>query len=342
VAAYLQRPATLSSTVAFNQDRRARQRIRALTASLTNSTVNANRAGTEGGGIFAGSATLINSTVGGNRALNGGGIRASTVTLTNSTVSANRAIGTVLPGPIYTGYGAGIDANAVTLTNSTVRYNHADESGGGIVAWEGAGGTVKMTNSTVYGNSAGDSGGGIWTNNITATNSTISGNSAHATGGGIHTNAGNLLNVTITRNSAFVGGGVYAFGFDKTLSIKNSSSRKTGFDTFQRLISVPTMGWAFHHVPRAAMSAGRHHPAATSSDSRAAAPAGLSATRQEFWTRSIPDSDRSPTTADPLSPTPFCRAARQSTPAITSSHQPRTSAASSASMSISGPSRCFS
>jgi hypothetical protein len=213
----------IDSTVAFNKTTQGEGGgIRALTASLTNSTVNANRAGTEGGGIFAGTATLTDSTVGGNTALNGGGIRAVTATLTNSTVAANRAVGTVLPGPIYTGYGAGINATSVTLTNSTVRHNHSDESGGGILAWAGVGGFATLTNSTVYGNSAGGDGGGIWTNTVTATNSTVSGNRAHGLAGGIFASGGTLLNATITRNSAYHAGGVYGGTFYGGVSVKNT------------------------------------------------------------------------------------------------------------------------
>ncbi|HKA06825.1 MAG TPA: choice-of-anchor Q domain-containing protein, partial [Gemmataceae bacterium] len=168
--------------------------------TVKDSAVRRNVAGSDGGGLFAGTATLTNCTLSGNSAVVfGGGVWATAATLTNCTVSSNAAHG-------ITGSGGGIGANVVTLTGCTVSGNTAADDGGGIFAV-----TATLTNSTVSGNSA-FAGGGLFAGTATLTNSTVSGNVALASnGGGIHAATANLTNTTVAGNTAgSSGGGVWA------------------------------------------------------------------------------------------------------------------------------------
>lgn len=208
--------------------------INVPTAILTNSTVSGNRAGVQGGGIWAGSAvTLTNSTVSGNTASDvGGGIHSNeSVTLTNSTVSGNSAsgsgggisasveanvIGSTISGNSALNNGGGMFGEAALLRRSTVSGNSASGSGGGIAT-----DTATLTNSTVSGNRAAFDGGGIDADTATLTNSTISGNTTGTNGGGIWAITATLLNCTVTENLALIGGGLFHEP-GGTFSVKNT------------------------------------------------------------------------------------------------------------------------
>jgi len=156
--------------------------------TLTNSTVTANTATTEGGGI---------STPGGD------------VTATNSTISNNTTTGTFGNG------GGGVFASgAVTLSNSTLSGNSANTGGGarGVAS-------VNLTNSTVNLNTATHfAGGGVASNgSVTVINSTVTANTAIADvgnglGGGIAATDVTLVYATVVQNTGVIAANVAAAG----------------------------------------------------------------------------------------------------------------------------------
>jgi hypothetical protein len=166
------------------------------TVNLSNSTVSASHASSDGGGIynsFSGTLTITNSTLSGNSAESAGGgfENAGTATITNSTFSTNSAF-----------HGGGLDTylGNSTITNSTFSANSATSDGGGV---RNNSGTVTITNSTFSANSATSYGGGLRNNSgtVTITNSTFSGNSA-TDGGGIYIYSGTVtLRNTIVASS---------------------------------------------------------------------------------------------------------------------------------------------
>jgi len=185
--------------------------------SLSDSTVSANTAYTDGGGIYSGpyaDLTITNSTIIDNEALNdGGGVKDDHyghLTLTDSTVSGN----------IARWSGGGIHGDSFSITNSAVSDNSA-YSGGGI-----AGNNFSLTNGTVSGNSATRSGGGILGSRLSLTNTTVSGNTALLTGGVSAFNA-TLTNSTVSGNTSThpygFAGGIYAYFWkmDNTLVADN-------------------------------------------------------------------------------------------------------------------------
>ena len=180
------------------------------TLTLTDSTVSSNSSGDDGGGIYSNSNLIItNSIINRNTAADdGGGIdNYGPLTLTNSTVSDNSAAEDC--------GGIGNTEADATLVNSTVSGNTANYDGGGISNYYG---TVTLKNSIVSGNTANDDGGGFDSNGIlTLINSTVSGNTAQYYGGGIDTwredgqEGGGVLtltNSTVSGNSAVIGGGI--------------------------------------------------------------------------------------------------------------------------------------
>jgi len=206
---------------------------------ITNSNILSNTATSHGGGvrIYAdgniAAATIANTTISNNIAGSEcGGIllRAhssgtATLTLDNSTVSNNKA------GSYGGGFEVWLSGDGVAeaaLTNSDIISNTAGSSnGGGVEIWASSTSTATVTfdRVTISGNDAGWDGGGveIWasstsTATVTFDNSTISGNDAGEDGGGIHNNQGrvNLSHVTIANNTADSddddsgeGGGIY-------------------------------------------------------------------------------------------------------------------------------------
>jgi hypothetical protein len=207
---------------------------------ITNSYVQTNHAGEDGGGIllvtnFAAASTfsIIGTEIDGNGARRGGGILNNqgsltisdstiskntataddgggiwnlypSLTITDSTISGNESHGAIGGGGIYA-------TGQVTLDNCTVSENNtkdsvADEGGGGVYAK----GSVTLTGAAVVNNSS-RVGGGIYTEGYaTVTDSVIDGNRAY-TGGGIFAGRDVLLiQSTIRGNGAFTGGGIYA------------------------------------------------------------------------------------------------------------------------------------
>lgn len=118
------------------------------TLTLRDITVEFNRVGSDGGGIFnASTLALERSTVNNNGALRGGGIMnnvaAAHLTMTNSTVVSNDADG-----------GAGIAnvAGTATLNNVTIAGNVAFDDGGGGIA--NVNGTLLVQNTILASNQA--------------------------------------------------------------------------------------------------------------------------------------------------------------------------------------------
>jgi predicted outer membrane repeat protein len=166
---------------------------------LIGSTVSGNSTINGGGGIKAVTATLTGSTVSGNHANNGGGIQATTVILTNSTLSGNSARHD----------GGGFFATTATLTNSTVSGNSALFQGGGVRAAA----KLILLNATVTDNSA-FTGGGVFLpsgGDSKVRNSIIAGNLIHLGGAGpdvsgAFTSAGHNLIGEVTGATGFTNG----------------------------------------------------------------------------------------------------------------------------------------
>src|SRR5258708_8483747 len=107
------------------------------TLAISNSTLYANTAGAQGGGIYTegGAVTIVNSTISGNRVTNGsgGGIyntvdtihgTGGTLNLLNSTIASNSAVG---------GFGGGITnrSGTVIATDTIIAGNTATNSSSG-------------------------------------------------------------------------------------------------------------------------------------------------------------------------------------------------------------------
>jgi PKD repeat protein len=141
-----------------------------------------------GGGLFAevGSATLTDTSVSGNSAGTGGGIGTrGNLTITASTLSGNQAIAD-------DGGGLWNRGGTVTVTNSTVSGNTARRDGGGL--WQGDAGRIILRNSTVTRNTAdqpsdgtGDGGGAFVDNQgVIEVRSTIIGDNTDSGGAATH------------------------------------------------------------------------------------------------------------------------------------------------------------
>jgi predicted outer membrane repeat protein len=196
-----------------------------ITIIISNSTVSANSAIFQGGGIHieVGSLVVSSSTVSNNTAgaQDGGGGIYGHVTLINSTLSGNTT-------PY--GKGAGLySLSGSAITDSTIAGNIAAYDGGGIYVKETTG-SATIVGSTLSGNQAGPSfyGGAIMNRSgamTSLTNSTVSGN-AGGYSGGIENQANatlNLTSVTIADNTQLTAGdgagGVVTRG---TLNIGNT------------------------------------------------------------------------------------------------------------------------
>jgi CSLREA domain-containing protein/uncharacterized repeat protein (TIGR01451 family) len=190
-------------------------------ASITDSSVNDNLAGTTGEPIGGG---------------DGGGIfvgNGASVTAERTTIEGNIAVEFDDDG----GFGGGIASadGDIDLSDVTVIGNEANVAGGGISASSNTS-TVTLNRVTISGNQAGI-GGGLHLDGETAnvTNSTISGNTATADGEGTGLGGGifvggpayfqvgtaNLVHVTIAGNTAAAGGGIYA-GLDGVANLTNT------------------------------------------------------------------------------------------------------------------------
>ncbi|MGD8752501.1 MAG: hypothetical protein PVG14_13820, partial [Anaerolineales bacterium] len=205
------------------------------TLTVDDSTISANSASNNGGGIWN-QATLIvqnGSTIGrtgvGNTADNdGGGIYnfgVGVVTLDDSRVSANSAVG--VGGGIYNA--ASLIVQNGSIIGSLGAGNTADIEGGGIFNNET--GTTTVDGSTVSDNTASEDGGGLAnTGTLTIQNgSTIGGvgggNTANNEGGGIYNIGDGLLTLessTVSGNLADYGGGI--FNYDTGTTIVDNSS----------------------------------------------------------------------------------------------------------------------
>jgi predicted outer membrane repeat protein len=164
------------------------------TVTVTNATLNNNKAGVllaggYGGGIYAVGATVTmsNATLAKNSSGDGGGLCLGVgggATLTNCTVQGNSA-----------GQGGGVYDydGSLTLDNDTVESNSASTQGGGIFVEANLGSySATLTNCTLEENSAGESGGALFVDrgNVDLVNDTVKSNSVlsglHGVGGGIY------------------------------------------------------------------------------------------------------------------------------------------------------------
>jgi hypothetical protein len=216
---------------------------------LTKSVVKDNRAGLEGGGIFAalpaGELELVRSTVKANRAgQDGGGVASHVET----------------------------DIRATTLSGNTVTYNNPYAGGGGLYFYA-VDAPLKMSNDTVANNRVRGTGGGILTygtgrlNNLTvARNVSDSDNDATGSGGGL---AGGMLKVgnsilALNRNGngdASDCSGTYdSFGHNL---LTNNSVGCSGFPAPPNIVSGdPKLGnLADNGGPTKTISLRRHSPA---------------------------------------------------------------------------------
>lgn len=183
------------------------------------SHVDSNTSGNNAGGIAnQGTLTVTDSTVNSNKAGFGAGINSrGSVTLTNSTVNQNEASNS----------GGGIEFAAGTLNviSSEISDNTATNDGGALNSGD-LGGLISFTDSTLAGNSAGGNGGAIYSvvpgTTVTFLRSTVNDNIAVVGGGGIRSDAGTLelVNSTVSHNSAQFGGGLYS-GDQNTTDLTN-------------------------------------------------------------------------------------------------------------------------
>ncbi len=156
-----------------------------FTLTLTNSTIDGNRANTlDGGGIFstAGTVTINNSTITNNTAArDGGGLHDAgrATIITDTSISGNTAA--VRGG----GYYKARSGTSTRFDNSLVSGNTSTSSDGGGIQFRGS--SLFVSNSTVSGNT-GSFGAGIridQTSTVTINNSTITANTARGQLGGL-------------------------------------------------------------------------------------------------------------------------------------------------------------
>jgi parallel beta-helix repeat protein len=180
--------------------------------TITDSTLNGNFSGHEGGAlIISGTATITRSTISGNQAgFQGGGIgiaSARTVTIYDSTISDNTASS---GGGIYSSRGT-----KVGIYDSVISNNYATGSGGGLADKSD---TVTIARSQITKNGSGADAGGILftsSNSLTISQSTISNNTAKGNAGGLLLQGSDvtLSDSTISGNVAGnSGGGILATG----------------------------------------------------------------------------------------------------------------------------------
>lgn len=180
-----------------------------VTLKLTDVTIAANWAASDGGGIYVqdGDVTLRRALIDGNDADgNGGGINQEhgDLTIVDSTVSNNATPGN---------NGGGIDAETdvvAEIKRSRITGNYADSNGGGIYASSDS--SLLLTDSTVADNRAGNVGGGIRSvDAVELLRTTLSNNHAGSDGGGMIAYSIALIqNSTISNNMSDTdGGGLY-------------------------------------------------------------------------------------------------------------------------------------
>lgn len=164
-----------------------------------------------GGGIYnSGQMTVRNSTIFGNTAQEGGGINNavnSMLTLTNVTVDQNTAAGATITDEPSAGGGIA-NAGTISVSGSTIRNNEAVVGGG--VSNEGV---FTLTSSAVHNNEASSRGGGLHNSfNLTVQTSNIYSNLAGTGGGGGISSASGTVNVLQTavynNNASGSGGGI--------------------------------------------------------------------------------------------------------------------------------------
>ena len=202
--------------------------------SITNSTVIANTAGAEGGGLWNGAGTMTvsateitdNVAMGDDADMGGGGLYNNgmgTIIVSDGTViMRNKATG-------MSGSGGGILNNegaTLTISDSRIERNEANRAGGGIEDASGSSTVVKITNTRINRNvvnMAPGNGGGIHVGSdgdLILTGGTIDLNMAGAEGGGLWNGAGTMTvsgtlirqNVAKGDDADMGGGGVYNNG----------------------------------------------------------------------------------------------------------------------------------
>ena len=221
------------------------------TLTITNSTINNNRAiGQYGGGIYnrtnTSRLTLNNSLVSGNQSIgtDGGGIFNDGILVSN---------GSVISGNLALGNGGGIFNNGsghVTLSNVAFNNNQSQGNGGGFYSngdaafvgllasgnqallaggglYNDASGNLDINTSTVVNNTAANQQGGGISNlgALTVTQSSLTDNVASASqGGGLYTNGdATVVGTSVSRNRASqAGGGLYNTAIGQ-LNIETSS-----------------------------------------------------------------------------------------------------------------------
>ncbi|THH39504.1 choice-of-anchor Q domain-containing protein [Neolewinella litorea] len=211
--------------------------------TVTGGTVNNNKAGAEGGGIWnnLGTLALVGTEIMGNQAMGedadqgGGGLYnngGGTISLTGGVrVVQNTATGTA-------GSGGGIFNNVggvLSITGARIESNEANRAGGGIEDASGSGSAVTISDSKILRNivyNAPGNGGGIHIGSdgdVSITGTAIDLNKAGAEGGGVWNGAGTLTvdNSLVRQNEAMGndadqgGGGLYNNG-DGTIVLRNN------------------------------------------------------------------------------------------------------------------------
>ncbi|GBD17219.1 putative outer membrane protein PmpB [bacterium HR26] len=181
---------------------------------LTDSTLERNRAETDGGGLLVlsgGNARVIGGTIADNAASagNGGGIaNQATLSLSRVSIQRNQAVN---------GSGGGIfNASSATLTadNQTVVQSNLAASGGGLAN----AGTATLSGVRVLTNTAAGNGGGIDNSgSLSLQGAVVSDNSAGQHGGGVHHSGSQAIEIAqgalLSGNRAQLdGGGLFAAG----------------------------------------------------------------------------------------------------------------------------------
>jgi CSLREA domain-containing protein len=215
--------------------------------TLADSTISANSAGLDGGGVSVDGALPVHpyfvpdlqlsvstSTITGNRVSGfGGGISffsySGDLSVTASTVSDNWAGlggGGINDGDVLLPDGSGRSGfdGATMLSDSIISGNIAGYYGGGI-----SGNSVSVVGSRISNNTCGHLGGGIFgadfISGVKVVSSTISGNTADYAGGGICLLQGPLTvsDSTVSGNSAARGGGIFFSQHTAVLTVINST-----------------------------------------------------------------------------------------------------------------------
>lgn len=178
------------------------------TITVTNSIINDNSAGTDGGGIYSYSQQFPPNSV------------SSTISMSNSIISGNSAGAD--GGGIYS-------LGIITLTSSIINDNSVGADGGGIYNGGFTSPSYKDSDQVAYGN-------------LTLIYSTISDNSA-SSGGGIYNNGTlSLNNSTISDNYARdYGGGIYNSSFNEFSILNPASFFNPAYTTTYKTLGIVTV-----------------------------------------------------------------------------------------------------